>query len=55
MQTEARQSSTCFIHKYSNLSERVALYEAVPQTGRTHQLRIHFSDAGFPILGKHDT
>jgi len=32
-------------------NEWVTLLEASPHTGRTHQLRIHLSDAGFPILG----
>ena len=30
--------------------EKMSLIEANPQTGRTHQLRIHFSDQGHPIL-----
>lgn len=29
----------------------LAELEAAPETGRTHQLRIHLADAGFPILG----
>ena len=28
-----------------------SLVEAVLETGRTHQVRVHFSDAGHPILG----
>lgn len=28
-----------------------SLVEAVPVTGRTHQIRVHASDHGFPILG----
>lgn len=27
------------------------LLEATPVTGRTHQIRVHFSAAGFPVLG----
>ncbi|MFK7772936.1 MAG: RluA family pseudouridine synthase [Saprospiraceae bacterium] len=29
----------------------LSLVDLFPQTGRTHQLRIHLSDFGFPILG----
>jgi len=32
-------------------NERLSLVDLFPQTGRTHQLRIHLSDFGFPILG----
>jgi hypothetical protein len=28
-----------------------ALFEAEPLTGRTHQLRVHFSECGLPIVG----
>ena len=31
--------------------EGVALVEACPETGRTHQIRAHLAGAGFPILG----
>jgi len=34
---------------YSN--ENLSLVEAIPETGRTHQLRVHFSHLGHPILG----
>ena len=29
----------------------VSLVRCKPVTGRTHQLRVHLSEAGFPILG----
>jgi 23S rRNA pseudouridine1911/1915/1917 synthase len=28
-----------------------SLVEARPHTGRTHQIRVHLSEAGFPLLG----
>jgi 23S rRNA pseudouridine1911/1915/1917 synthase len=32
-------------------NEWLSLLDLVPHTGRTHQLRIHLADEGFPILG----
>lgn len=32
-------------------NETLSLLELSPKTGRTHQLRIHLSEVGFPILG----
>ncbi len=32
-------------------NDKVSLVEAIPVTGRTHQLRVHFSHLGHPILG----
>jgi 23S rRNA pseudouridine1911/1915/1917 synthase len=32
-------------------NRKLSLLELSPQTGRTHQLRIHTAKAGFPILG----
>lgn len=34
---------------YSN--EKISIVEAIPKTGRTHQLRVHFAHIGHPILG----
>ena len=35
----------------SNKNEYLSLVELQPETGRTHQLRIHLSQLGYPILG----
>lgn len=32
-------------------SDEISVVEAIPITGRTHQLRVHFSHLGHPILG----
>ena len=32
-------------------SQCLSLLELYPETGRTHQLRIHCSESGYPILG----
>jgi 23S rRNA (cytosine1962-C5)-methyltransferase len=32
-------------------TQPLALIAAIPRTGRTHQIRVHASQAGFPILG----
>lgn len=32
-------------------SDALSVVEAIPETGRTHQLRVHFSHLGHPILG----
>lgn len=38
-------------YKLKELKEDRSLIELMPQTGRTHQLRVHLSNLGFPILG----
>ncbi len=39
-------------YKASNIKEEAfSLIEATPKTGRTHQIRIHFSSVGHPIVG----
>ena len=44
-----RQSTTKWrvVKRYSN----VTYVEAEPLTGRTHQIRVHFSESGFPLIG----
>jgi 23S rRNA-/tRNA-specific pseudouridylate synthase len=34
-----------------NNKEGMALLSAIPKTGRTHQIRVHLKELGFPILG----
>jgi len=34
--------------------EKCALIKCFPKTGRTHQLRVHLSEAGHPILGDYE-
>ena len=38
-------------YKVIKQGEKTALVELKPQTGRTHQLRIHMAHIGTPILG----
>jgi 23S rRNA (cytosine1962-C5)-methyltransferase len=45
-------AETCFRLLNSALrAPRSALIEATPHTGRTHQIRVHAAEHGFPILG----
>lgn len=34
---------------YAN--DKISLVEAIPETGRTHQLRVHFAHLGHPMIG----
>lgn len=33
------------------VNDEISIVEAIPETGRTHQLRVHFAHIGHPILG----
>ena len=41
------------VHKATVLKEykNFSLVKAIPKTGRTHQIRVHLSSIGHPILG----
>ena len=44
-----KPSSTTF--NLLDTNNKFSLIEALPKTGRTHQIRAHLSNIGFPILG----
>lgn len=46
---QGREAVT-FFHRAERFSH-YTLLEVMPKTGRTHQIRVHFSHIGFPIIG----
>lgn len=51
---DGQEATTRFVllqHSPSLHTEWISLVDLFPLTGRTHQLRVHMAEAGFPILG----
>lgn len=40
-----------FAHQVGPVAGEFSLVEAEPRTGRTHQIRVHFSSVGHPVVG----
>lgn len=51
VRAETRFKVLKWIEISPELAEGTALVEAVPMTGRTHQIRVHAYALGFPLLG----
>ncbi len=51
--SESGKKAITLWRKIADLSNDIALISANPRTGRTHQIRVHLSYIGYPILGDH--
>lgn len=52
MSTKSRHGKSALTFwKVLESFEQMSLIEAILATGRTHQIRVHFSDAGHPVVG----
>jgi len=48
---KGKYAKTAFTPIYYDYDRDITLIEALPQTGRQHQIRVHLYHAGFPIIG----
>jgi len=52
IEEKSATTSVNLLKKLTYKNTNLSLLEAVPLTGRTHQIRIHLAKHGFPILGE---
>ena len=52
MKVDARQGKEAETHfRVVQSKANTALVEAHPVTGRTHQIRVHLAESGYPVVG----
>jgi len=44
------QTGMCVLQRFGTASSTYTLIEAIPYTGRTHQIRVHMAAQGYPIV-----
>lgn len=49
--SEVRPAITFYHVRQTNPDHHLAFVELSPKTGRTHQIRVHCAESGFPVLG----
>jgi len=54
MSSEGGKDSLTIVSYKENFFGSISLLECKIITGRTHQIRVHLSNLGFPLIGDHD-